>query len=53
MTIPIPARASADVGLISLAVMGENLALNMADHGYRVVAFPGGRAQGAGGVATA
>jgi 6-phosphogluconate dehydrogenase len=30
------ARASADVGLIGLAVMGRNLALNMADHGYRV-----------------
>src|SRR4029453_10293918 len=36
MTIPAPARASADVGLIGLAVMGENLALNIADHGYRV-----------------
>lgn len=33
------ARASADVGLIGLAVMGENLALNMADHGYRVAVF--------------
>ena len=30
------ARTSADVGLIGLAVMGQNLALNMADHGYRV-----------------
>lgn len=30
------ARASADVGLIRLAVMGENLALSMADHGYRL-----------------
>ena len=39
MTIPIPARASADVGLIGLAVMGENLALNMADHGYRVAVY--------------
>lgn len=26
----------ADVGLIGLAVMGSNLALNMADHGFRV-----------------
>jgi len=26
------ARASADVGLIGLAVMGQNLALNMVDH---------------------
>src|SRR5258706_16044175 len=33
------ARASADVGLIGLAVMGENLALNMADHGYRVAVY--------------
>lgn len=28
-----------DVGLIGLAVMGQNLALNMADHGYRVAAY--------------
>jgi len=33
------ARASADVGLIGLAVMGENLALNLADHGYRVAVY--------------
>src|SRR5688572_1385673 len=33
------ARASADVGLIGLAVMGENLALNIADHGYRVAVY--------------
>jgi 6-phosphogluconate dehydrogenase len=33
------ARASADVGLIGLAVMGKNLALNMADHGYRVAVY--------------
>ncbi len=26
-----------DIGLIGLAVMGQNLALNMADHGFRVV----------------
>ena len=38
MTIP-PPRASADVGLIGLAVMGENLALNIADHGYRVAVY--------------
>ncbi|MDB5218382.1 MAG: 6-phosphogluconate dehydrogenase, decarboxylating [Myxococcaceae bacterium] len=30
---------TADVGLIGLAVMGQNLALNMADHGYRVAVF--------------
>jgi len=27
----------ADIGLIGLAVMGQNLALNIADHGYSVV----------------
>ena len=39
MAIPTPARASADVGLIGLAVMGENLALNIADHGYRIAVY--------------
>ncbi len=29
----------ADIGLIGLAVMGQNLALNLADHGYRVAVF--------------
>ncbi|MCA9292659.1 MAG: NADP-dependent phosphogluconate dehydrogenase [Phycisphaerales bacterium] len=29
----------ADVGLIGLAVMGQNLALNMADHGFKVVVY--------------
>jgi len=28
-----------DVGLIGLAVMGQNLALNLADHGYRVAVY--------------
>ena len=28
--------ATADIGLIGLAVMGHNLVLNMADHGYTV-----------------
>lgn len=28
-------KPSADVGLIGLAVMGQNLVLNMADHGFR------------------
>ena len=28
--------ATADIGLIGLAVMGQNFALNMADHGFRV-----------------
>src|SRR5271167_981646 len=31
--------AQADIGLIGLAVMGQNLALNMNDHGYRVAVF--------------
>jgi 6-phosphogluconate dehydrogenase len=29
----------ADVGMIGLAVMGSNLALNMADHGFHVAAY--------------
>ena len=29
----------ADIALIGLAVMGQNLILNMDDHGYTVVAF--------------
>ena len=29
----------ADIGLIGLAVMGQNLVLNMADHGFRVIAY--------------
>ena len=28
-----------DIGLIGLAVMGQNLILNMNDHGYRVAVF--------------
>ena len=32
-------KASADVGLVGLAVMGQNLALNMADHGFKVAVF--------------
>ncbi|MCU0833965.1 MAG: decarboxylating NADP(+)-dependent phosphogluconate dehydrogenase [Chromatiaceae bacterium] len=31
--------AQADIGLIGLAVMGQNLVLNMNDHGYRVAVF--------------
>jgi 6-phosphogluconate dehydrogenase len=31
--------ASADIGLIGLAVMGENLVLNMESHGYTVAVF--------------
>ena len=32
-------RESCDIGLIGLAVMGQNLVLNMNDHGYRVAVF--------------
>ena len=30
---------TADIALIGLAVMGQNLILNMSDHGYKVVAY--------------
>lgn len=33
------AEAEADIGLIGLAVMGQNLVLNMNDHGYTVSVF--------------
>ncbi|MCY3832912.1 MAG: decarboxylating NADP(+)-dependent phosphogluconate dehydrogenase [Chloroflexi bacterium] len=32
-------EAAADIGLIGLAVMGQNLALNIHDHGFRVAVF--------------
>ena len=32
-------EAQADIGLIGLAVMGQNLVLNMNDHGFTVAAF--------------
>ncbi len=32
-------KETADIGLIGLAVMGQNLALNMSDHGYRVAVY--------------
>ena len=31
--------AQCDIGLIGLAVMGQNLILNMADHGFKVAAY--------------
>src|SRR5437016_13089048 len=37
--IAMSSQSTADVGLIGLAVMGENLALNMADHGFRVAVY--------------
>ncbi len=30
---------TADIGLVGLAVMGQNLVMNMADHGYSVVVY--------------
>lgn len=30
---------SADIGLIGLAVMGQNLVMNMNDHGFTVAVF--------------
>jgi 6-phosphogluconate dehydrogenase len=32
-------QAQADIGLIGLAVMGQNLVLNMNDHGFTVAVF--------------
>ncbi len=37
--LPVPAPATADVGLVGLAVMGANLSLNMADHGFKVAVY--------------
>ncbi|MFZ5444887.1 MAG: NADP-dependent phosphogluconate dehydrogenase [Myxococcota bacterium] len=39
MALTTPAPGSADLGLIGLAVMGQNLALNIADHGHRIAVF--------------
>ncbi|XP_066143223.1 6-phosphogluconate dehydrogenase, decarboxylating [Euwallacea fornicatus] len=38
MACPLPSKKG-DIGLIGLAVMGQNLILNIADHGFTVVAF--------------
>ncbi|MCY2950682.1 MAG: NADP-dependent phosphogluconate dehydrogenase [Planctomycetota bacterium] len=35
----MPQQPLADIGLIGLAVMGENLALNIADHGFKVAVY--------------
>ena len=32
-------KNGADIGLIGLAVMGQNLVMNMNDHGFKVVVF--------------
>jgi 6-phosphogluconate dehydrogenase len=39
MAFAKPAPNSADVGLVGLAVMGQNLVLNMADHGFQVAVY--------------
>ena len=39
MPLSIPSPNTADVGLIGLAVMGANFALNMADHGFKVAVY--------------
>ena len=31
--------AQSDIGLIGLAVMGQNLALNIADHGFSISVY--------------
>src|SRR5687767_2873774 len=33
------AKTHSDIGLIGLAVMGQNLALNIADHGFKVAVY--------------
>src|SRR6187431_2653103 len=35
----MPQQVVADIGLIGLAVMGANLSLNMADHGFKVAVY--------------
>ena len=35
----MPQQPTADIGLIGLAVMGENLALNIADHGFKAAVY--------------
>jgi len=39
MALSSPAPDTADVGLVGLAVMGQNLVLNMADHGFQVAVY--------------
>lgn len=36
---PAQPAPSGDLGLIGLAVMGQNLILNAADHGFTIVAY--------------
>lgn len=39
MSADLWTKSSADFGLIGLAVMGQNLIMNVADHGFTVVVF--------------
>ena len=39
MAFEKPTPNSADVGLVGLAIMGQNLVLNMADHGFQVAVY--------------
>jgi 6-phosphogluconate dehydrogenase len=39
MALAKPAADTADIGLYGLAVMGQNLVLNMADHGFKVAVY--------------
>jgi 6-phosphogluconate dehydrogenase len=39
MSLPAPHPASADAGVVGLAVMGQNLALNIADHGFATAVY--------------
>ena len=32
-------EVQSDIGLVGLAVMGQNLALNIADHGFRISVY--------------
>jgi 6-phosphogluconate dehydrogenase len=38
-TADIGSDMTSDIGLVGLAVMGQNLALNIADHGYNIAVF--------------
>ena len=32
-------KPKSDIGLVGLAVMGQNLALNIADHGFKIAVY--------------
>ena len=37
--VTLMSKKHSDIGLIGLAVMGQNLALNIADHGFQISVF--------------